>query len=78
MAEPMRKGETVRRALLVEAGIAAVALSILTESKIHKPQHTPEGLEFDLGDSDALEGKTARVMLKLRPTDLPIQRDIEL
>ena len=25
MLEPMRKGETVRRALLIEAGVAAVA-----------------------------------------------------
>jgi hypothetical protein len=59
-------------------GLAAVAVSFPPQTRAHKPTHTPDGLEFELGEPDALAGKTVRVMVKLTQTAAPIHCDIEL
>lgn len=59
-------------------GIAIAAVSLPPQRSVLKAKPTPEGLEFELGDSASLIGRTARVMVKLTESSPPFERDIEL
>lgn len=55
--------------LLVEPrearGFAAATVSLPPQRSVLTPRHTSDGLEFDLGEDKDLEGRTARLLLKI-------------
>jgi hypothetical protein len=74
--------ERGRVRLLVEPrevrGFAAATVSLPPQRNVFTPRHTDEGLEFDLGEERELEGRTARVLLKITEGGDSIQKDIPL
>ncbi|HVE81657.1 MAG TPA: hypothetical protein VND93_02370, partial [Myxococcales bacterium] len=68
--------------LLVEPrearGFAAAKVTIPPQRKVLTPKSTGDGLEFDLGPEQELQGRTARVTLKITERGEPIQHEVSL
>ncbi|MDQ3265144.1 MAG: hypothetical protein M3Y59_16050 [Myxococcota bacterium] len=46
-------------------GLALAVISLPPQRNVYQPTHTAEGLEFDLGESAGLEGRTAKLTVRV-------------